>query len=163
MNWLGQLCQKYIGEDDTVLDLGCGIMQATDDLKCKSILGCDIWHSYLAHIKHLHPTVRMGMDETWRFVDGSFDVVICLDVVEHLPKELALEVINECKRICRKHAIIFTPETFKDNKESINDAWGLSVNHLQEHKCLITKQELRNANYHLDMNGEEGLLGIYDR
>ena len=32
MNWLGHVVQKYITIDDSVLDLGCGIMQATTNV-----------------------------------------------------------------------------------------------------------------------------------
>ena len=157
------MVQNSVTMDDTVLDVGCGIMQATDDLKAKSILGCDIWHPYLNHIKHLHPTIRLGMDELNRFMDESFDVVICLDVVEHLPKELSLAVIKECKRICRKTAIIYTPGKFKDNKEAVMDAWGLGENHLQEHICLIEKVDFHTYGYNVTNPAGDGLLAIYDR
>ena len=36
MNWLGKLIQKHVNSNDTVLDLGCGIMQATTDSITKS-------------------------------------------------------------------------------------------------------------------------------
>ena len=163
VNWLGQMIQNYISPDDSVLDLGCGIMQATDDLKVKSILGCDVFPPYLEHIKHIWPTIRIGMDETWRFMDESYDVVICLDVVEHLPKELALQVIKECKRICRKSAIIYTPNEFKDNKHAIDDSWGLGENILHEHICLIEKVDFHSNGYHVDNPAGDGLLATFDR
>ena len=163
MNWLGIMVQSNITPEDTVLDLGCGIMQATDDMKAKSILGCDIWHTYLNHIKHLHPTVRVAMDETWRFMDNSFDVVICLDVVEHLPKHIALDVIKECKRICRRLTIIYTPSKFKDNKDAVNDSWGLGENMLQEHLCLIEKSDFHVNGYHVENINEEGLLATFQK
>jgi len=70
LNWLGEIIQNYVDKSDTVLDLGCGIMQATTDviekhpslsfrqklkgkmaipsiLNCKMIVGVDIWKEYL--------------------------------------------------------------------------------------------------------------------
>src|SRR3990167_6083186 len=138
MNWLGEIIQEHVMDNDIVLDLGCGIMQATHDIRANTVLGVDLWDKYLDGIKHIHPTCKINMDETQRFMDNSFDVVICLDVVEHLDKELALKVIDECKRICRKKAIIYTPKEFKDNKESIPDSWGMGENPHKEHKCVLS-------------------------
>ncbi|HSA75493.1 MAG TPA: class I SAM-dependent methyltransferase [Candidatus Nitrosocosmicus sp.] len=161
MNWLGELVQEYITPIDTVLDLGCGIMNAIKDINCKSILGVDIWDKYLDEIKHLHPTIKLSMEETDRFMDKSFDVVICLDVIEHLDKQLALKIIKECKRICRKTAMIYTPHEFKDNIESIDDSWGLGENPHQKHLCLINESDLTEENYDIDNPIGEGFLGVY--
>ncbi len=120
MNWLGDLIQKEISESDNILDLGCGVMQSTDGLRAKSITGVDIWEKYLDRIKHKYNVIKLNMDETDRFIDKSYDVVICLDVIEHLEKELALKIIDECKRICRKKAILYTPVEFNDNSEAID-------------------------------------------
>lgn len=160
MNWLGEICQNETDPTDTVLDLGCGIMQATDKLKAKSILGVDLWDKYLDHIKTLHPTCRINMDETDRFMDGSFDVVICLDVVEHLDKKLAIKIIDECERICRKKAIIYTPNVFKENEQPANGAWDMGENIHQKHLCLVTRNELAVRGYNVTNPAGNGWLGI---
>ena len=165
MNWLGRLIQEELDPDrDTVLDIGCGIMQASDDMKCRIIVGCDFFPKYLNHIKNLHPTVKISASELDRFMDESYDVVICLDVVEHLEKDLALRVISELKRIARKKAIIYTPSEFKDNKLAVDDAWGLGYNEAQEHKCLITSHELRGMGYKCDNdNPDVGNFAVWRR
>jgi len=162
-NWLGDIVEKHLEYTDTVLDLGCGIMQATDDMKCYVIVGVDIWDRYLDYTKTVWPTVKLDMSETDRFMDESYDVVICLDVVEHLDKELALKVIDECKRICRKKAIIYTPDKFFDNHQKEEGAWGMGGNPLQNHKCLILKQELEQRGYIVTNPIAEGWLGVYTR
>lgn len=162
MNWLGLQVQEHIANSDTVLDLGCGIMQASDDMVSKFILGVDIWDKYLDNIKHLHPTIRVSMEETDRFMDNSYDVVICLDVVEHLEKELALKVINECKRICRKKAIIYTPSEFKDNLQAVPDAWGLGENPHQEHLCVLNHDDFVSRGYRTSIVTDNGIFGVYD-
>ncbi len=162
VNWLGEICQYNIYPFDTVLDLGCGIMQATDDIKCKSVLGVDIWAIYLDKIKSLHPTVMISMDETYRFMDNSYDVVICLDVVEHLEYNLALKVLDECKRICRKTVIIYTPIEFDNNDQPEGGAWEMGDNEYQKHLCVINKSDLTSRDYFVsEMNG--GYLGIYEK
>src|SRR3972149_832626 len=160
MNWLGSIIQEYVGEKETVLDLGCGVMGASDDLKCKSILGCDIFPAYLDKIKTLWPTIRLGMDELDRFMDKSYDVIICLDVVEHLDKDLALKVLDECKRICRNKAIIFTPSEFNENKQPDEGAWGLGENPHQLHKCVLSKNDFRSRGYLIRMCND-AMIGVY--
>ena len=162
MNWLGLMVQNSVTDNDTVLDLGCGIMQASDDLKAKIILGVDIWDKYLNHIKHLHPTVRISMSETDRFMNESYDIVICLDVVEHLEYDLALKIIDECKRICRKKAIIYTPSEFKDNMQAVPNAWGLGENIHQKHLCVLGTNDFRNRGYHTTIVTDNGIFAEYD-
>lgn len=163
MNWLGQTVQKEINLDDTVLDLGCGIMQATDGLQAKSILGVDVFPAYLEAIKDRYQTILLSLGETWRFMDDSFDVVICLDVIEHLPKDLALKILSECRRICRKKAIIFTPSEFNDNAQAIQNSWNLGYNEHQKHLCQITRVEFRQNGYHVIKTDDNSFLGVYTK
>ena len=140
MNWLGNLIKNEINSKDSILDLGCGIMQATDELDNK-ILGVDIWPVYLNQIKNKFQTVKLSMEETDRFMDKSYDVVICLDVVEHLDYQLALKILDECKRIARKKVIIYTPSIHKDNSPAEKDAWGLGECEYQKHLCVLSKDD----------------------
>ena len=41
--------------------------------------------------------------------DGEFDVVTCLEVIEHLPEEIFLAGIVELRRVCAKQLIISVP------------------------------------------------------
>jgi len=163
MNWLGEDIQREITTHDTVLDLGCGIMGAITTLKCKSILGVDIWDKYLDHIKHDCPTIKLDMSELDRFMAKSYDVVLCLDVIEHLPKELALQVLDDIKRICRKKAIIYTPIQFKINDQPEEGAWGMGECHYQDHKCLISRADLVKRKYKVKNPMEDGWYAIYTK
>lgn len=162
INWLGQICQDHITLDDTVLDLGCGIQQANDDIKAKSVLGVDLWDVYLNHIKNNIPTCRINMSETDRFMDKSYDVVLCLDVVEHLEFDLATHIIDECKRIARRTAIIYTPMVFKDNMEAVENSWNLGFNEHQKHLCVLEKSDFHVKGYHVDKPNGNGLLAIWN-
>ena len=161
MNWLGNLVQSNISLDDTVLDLGVGIQQGNDNMVCKSVLGVDIFDNYLNHIKSRVNTVKLDMSETDRFMDKSYDVVICLDVVEHLELELAQKVISECKRIARKKAIIYTPRHFKDNMEAVENVWNLGYNEKQKHLCVLTKTDFHIHGYHVDYPSGDDILAVW--
>lgn len=167
MNWLGEIVQKIVTDKDTVLDLGCGIMQATIGLQCKSIIGVDIFPRYLEKIKHLHPTIHLSVTESCVFLDQSFDVVICLDVLEHLEKSEAMQTVRECKRICRKASILYTPQVFRPNYQAPGGAWGLGDNIYQLHKCILLRHELESEEYKVtvpEFNNPNGcMLAVYER
>lgn len=167
MNWLGEIVQSLVTDNDTVLDLGCGIMQATIDLQCKSIVGVDIFPRYLEEIKHLHSTMHLSVTESCVFLDQSYDVVTCLDVLEHLEKSEALQTVRECKRICRKAAILYTPQVFRANYQSPGGAWGLGDNIYQLHRCILLREELESEGYKVSVpelnNPTESMLAVYER
>jgi 2-polyprenyl-3-methyl-5-hydroxy-6-metoxy-1,4-benzoquinol methylase len=163
INWLGELVQEKISNEDTVLDLGCGIQQANDEIMAKCVLGVDIWETYLNHIKDNIQTVKLSMAETDRFMDNSYDVVICLDVVEHLDKELALKVIDECKRIARKRAVIYTPSEFKDNMSAVSNAWNLGENPHQKHLCVLDLNDFNSRGYYTQIVTDNGIFAIWEK
>lgn len=163
MNWLGELVQKYVTVDDTVLDIGCGIHHTIEGLICKSYLGCDIWPTYLDVVKQKQNVVRIDATKDLdRFPDKSYDVVICLDVLEHVELVQAKEVLEHLKRICRRFAIIFTPQTFKDNQSAVVNAWDLGECQYQHHKCLLTSEILQNCGFKVRIdNADNAFFGVY--
>lgn len=188
MNWLGRIVQKHVTENDTVLNLGCGIMQAitpslrdlseyslynvklklklllfASTLKCKSLLGCDITDEYLKYANKYFPVIHLEMNELNRFIDRSFDVVICLDVLEYLDTDTALKAIDEMKRICRKRVIIYTPSKFMSNEEN-ESAWGLEKNQHQIHQSFISPEILQQKGFKTTFPKQSGnTLAIFKK
>lgn len=183
MNHLGVLIQKQVSKHDTVLDVGCGIMQATmdtiktqepnKDLKCKSVLGIDAFAPYLEHIKN-RPGIMVMLssvtdDSFWKqFLPASFDVVLATDIIEHLEKEQAIELIKQCERVARKCVILYTPIKFYSNEDNTHGVkeYGIDLpNPLQQHKCLITEEYMKSKGYETSNIKDEGILGVkrYDR
>jgi acetyltransferase-like isoleucine patch superfamily enzyme len=162
MNWVGDLIQKEVGKNDTVIELGCGIMQGTMDtlptsktkLKCKSISGMDVHQEYLDFLsKRGIETFQHDLTKTpLPLAEKSYDVVLLIDILEHLPSLRNAEtLLNEVDRIARKKAIVFTPTHFRTvNPET--DSWnnlGFSTNEHQRHLILITKEMLIQHGYHV--------------
>ena len=194
MDWLGKIIQKHVNSDDTVLDLGCGIMKSTTDilevidrdkysnltwkkrkiihflqnspkiLQCKSLLGCDIYSKYLDISKQYFPIVKLGMDELDRFVDHSFDVVLCIDVLEHLSLENAISAIEHMKRITRKTVIVYTTSKFETNEEHVENVWGLGENPLQRHQCFINPDKLEELGFTISFpKPDKNTLAIFKK
>lgn len=177
MDWLGKIIQKYIKSEYIVLDLGCGIMKSTTDviekidkekysnftrkkrkiihffqrssgtIKCRSLLGCDVWPKYLDISKEYFPVLRLNMNELNRFVDDSFDVVLCIDVLEHLSLDDAIIAIRHMKRIARKIVIVYTPSKFETNEEHVENVWDLGENKFQKHQCFLSPDILKELNF----------------
>lgn len=167
MNWLGELIQKEISEKDTVLDIGCGTMNTytnqdyerstkkfkfirmnKNTLKCYSLLGIDHFEDYLHKSKHYFPVIKWNVINTEIFVDDSFDVVLCLDILEHLSMPDAVFLIDQMKRIARKKVIIYTPSRFESNIESVEKAFDVEkTNPSQLHQSFISPKHLTEKGF----------------
>ena len=170
MNWLGAIIQNYINSSDVVLDIGCGIMQATTDviekhpkpsifeklkgkktipanLDCKMMVGVDIWGKYLEKNKDRYVVLKTNVENTGIFLDNSFDVVISLDVLEHIEEETSIRLLNEMERIARKKVIIYTPKQFELNEKNEENAWEMGENPFQLHKSLIKPEIFEKRGY----------------
>lgn len=144
MNWLGRRVDSLIGRDDTVLDIGCGLVQP--GIFGRRHLGVDGFRPALQTIATKIPTIHgtaPGILE--KFVDRSFDVVLLLDVLEHLHKISAMKTVTEAERIARKYVVICTPRGFIP-QEGFADG-GLPENPLQKHVCGFEETELRELGY----------------
>lgn len=164
MNWLGKIVQNHISNDDTVLDVGCGILYAIDGISCKSYLGVDIWLPYLEQVRDKYSVIKMdAKNDLYQFLDNSFDVVICLDLVEHLTQEEAWRVIYHMKKIARKKVIIFTPSKFETNEDATQNAWDLGECPFQKHQCLLTRQQFEENGFTMIENPDNALLAMWEK
>ena len=66
---------------------------------------------------------------------GQFDIVLLLDVIEHMEKEEGLLVIEQAKNI-GKQVVVFTPLGFmaQDCSKDRQDAWGYQGQDWQTHR-----------------------------
>jgi hypothetical protein len=144
-NWLGDLVAARVRPGDEVLDLGCGIMPATGGrLPCKRHVGVDGFQPYLDLIGPPCVPGRLpGVAE--RFGPRTFDVVLLLDVVEHMEKADALASIRAAESIARREVVVFTPDGFVP--QAGYAAWGMERNEAQAHRCGFTFDELTGMGY----------------
>lgn len=148
MNFLGKAVSAHLTKDDNVLDLGCGILQEFGLYPpiSKNFLGIDVFGPYLERIKHNSPTMLGELPEICKnFLPDSWDVVLLLDIIEHLLKGYAEQVIGHCELIARKKVIIWTPEGFC--KQDAHAPWNLPQCSYQEHLCGFEVIELEEHGY----------------
>jgi glycosyltransferase involved in cell wall biosynthesis len=87
--------------DARILDAGCGSGRVLDELARRgSACGIDVSETAVRCAQRRgHGDVRRAHVERLPFADGSFDLVTCLDVVEHTPDDRV--TLTELRRVTR--------------------------------------------------------------
>lgn len=132
-------------ETKSLLDLGCGrgivgaISKVYRDLSI--VVGFDLFKPYLCRSKSLYSDVVLGtLGCKLPFRDSSFEIVTCIEVLEHLDKKLGVCLLAEFERIATKRIIVTTP--FRHFKQS-----SLDGNLLQEHVSHYEKVDFEIRGY----------------
>ena len=92
----------------SVLDLGCGdgtLLSFMDAALFK--VGLDISHSVLRFVKKGHPI--LASSEALPFKQAAFDLVMCTEVLEHLPPPVFEATIDEIQKVTKKYILISVP------------------------------------------------------
>jgi len=106
IQWADEIAPMFTTGDkhgmtwDSVLDVGCGRAQAIDMLKkrgAKKIQGID----FIPELKRPDVSIIDGA-HSLPFDDNQFDLVMCLDVAEHLIEEEVIPVFKELFRVAKK-------------------------------------------------------------
>jgi len=114
---------EFIPKGSKVLDIGCGDGARIGELRDKGFdaLGCEINKTWVGGF------VDYGSAECLPYDDNSFDVVLSIDVLEHL--ENPIIALKEMFRVCKNRAfIIITPmeagEFYEDPTHKVE--WDIS-------------------------------------
>ena len=145
--WLGPVVSDLVRPRDHVLDLGCGILKPTAGKRLgRSHLCVDAFRPYLEHISHSGPTLQARLPAVLSlFLPRSYDVVLLLDVIEHLEEADAEEVLERAPDIARRLTVVYTPDGYREQDNPT--AWGFAGNPLQKHLCGFTCSQLEALGY----------------
>ncbi|MEQ1500201.1 MAG: class I SAM-dependent methyltransferase [Parcubacteria group bacterium] len=135
------------GEVVSILDVACGLSLKSKFIPAQIRVGVDIYDKYFDHIESEVPYVVIKHDVRKLpeiFVPKSFDLVIALDVIEHLEKEESLAMIAECEKIARKAVILETPKGYIPQNL---DILGHGGDTYQTHRCGWEPEELEKLGY----------------
>jgi len=94
----------------TILDIGCGngavLNKLLESSKYERLVGIDFSETALKYVK----TEKYLMNiENLIFKDKSFDLVICNEVLEHLPYQEYNSALKEITRVAKKYILVTTP------------------------------------------------------
>jgi len=156
-NWLTSLVNQHTTKNDSILDLCCGAGVVSDGFVYKNITGVDIYKPYLDIYKKNvlnSEIITSNLSETLLadFKDKSYDIVVCLDGVEHIEKNNSIKLIENMERVARKKVIIFTPEHAEDPEKIVpnfsHNAWGIEGgDSFQIHKSAFSRFFFINRGY----------------
>ena len=92
----------------SLLEVGCGEGRIINPVqnKYEKIFGMDISDEAL---KHVETSKIKGRIENIPFPDNSFDIVLCCEVLEHLPSPIYEKALKEIKRVAKKYVLISVP------------------------------------------------------
>lgn len=147
-----QYCLKQeLSECESVLDIGCG--PDSPLWFCKNVkysVGVEPWEPYSkkSQAKKIHDKYLNQKIEDLDFEKNSFDAVILIEVIEHLPKEKVPEVLEKSQKWARKKVIITTPNGFVEQPEA-------DENPLQKHLSGWNVQKMKDLGFSV-----KGLAGI---
>jgi SAM-dependent methyltransferase len=104
LDWRYRWVSQY-GRGRDVLDVPCGVGWGTSMLRgCRSIVGVDIERAAIEEARRRYGRTAEfavgGMDRL-DFPDGRFDVVSCLEGIEHVPVETGRAFLAEAHRVLR--------------------------------------------------------------
>jgi ubiquinone/menaquinone biosynthesis C-methylase UbiE len=93
---------------DSLLEVGCGEGRIINTLQnqYEKIFGMDISDEALKHVET--PKIK-GRIENIPFPDNSFDIVLCCEVLEHLPSPIYEKALKEIQRVSKKYILISVP------------------------------------------------------
>jgi 2-polyprenyl-6-hydroxyphenyl methylase/3-demethylubiquinone-9 3-methyltransferase len=100
---------EFAGRGARVLDLGCGDGQVAAQLARQGFraTGTDPSRTALERARAAHPELTFeapARDGSLPFADGSFDAVVCLNVLQHVSDTQRL--MSEARRVLRPRGVI---------------------------------------------------------
>ena len=129
----------------SILDVGCGKGKMGVVIKRHRNLysvGVDAFAPYVTECRNsnIYNKIIQCDIRNLPFESGSFDVVLCKEVIEHLEKGEAFELLKKLEEIAR-HKIIVTTPVGRYGQHAYDD------NLLQEHKSTWEPDELKKLGY----------------
>ena len=135
--------QKELRDCESVLDLGCGPSSPLQN--CKNIkysVGVEAFGPYMEESKKkkIHSEYLDKKIEDLNFPENSFDAVIMIEVLEHLPEDVGLKILEKAEKWAKKKIIISSPNGFLAQKEVDN-------NPMQKHLSGWNYEKMKRLNF----------------
>lgn len=126
LSYYDQFLLTDLSEDSTVLDVGCGngLLLKKISLMNKNfqLFGVEGNKFLIDKAKQNAPLAKIDFvdlnEQPLPFINGTFDTIFCLDVIEHLANPLGL--LKDIRRVLKPHGnlILCTPDRFSFLRDS---------------------------------------------
>jgi len=155
---LARMVQRDAEGFDSVVELGAMFgeyLHAIRNIVPRRV-GVEIYEPYLRYVKDNEARFYCEDAINWcaRQKPGSFDLVLLIDVIEHLRKREGDRLLEAAKQVARRRVILYTPEGFRkqtpeESASAVQRVYGVPrmVNEFQKHQSGWTRAELENAEF----------------
>lgn len=156
--WADPVCWLIDKRAESILDVGCGqgmpMQMIKKRMRVRKSVGVDLFEPYIEESKKkgIHDEYLVCDIRKLPYKNRSFDVVLALQVLEHLPKKDAWKVLEKMEKIARKQVIVSTP-IGKMSHPAVDN------NLLQLHKSSFLPKEFEKRGYKTLKMGRKILLG----
>ena len=114
-----------------ILDVGCSFGRLVQALREK---GRDAWGTDYSRyfVDHAHPDVRefiqtIKVEELQEFVSDRFDLLLCMEVLEHLPLSVINKALTDFSSICKDTLLITVPS----HGPNTQGRYGFPLHHVE--------------------------------
>ena len=157
-NWLGKILNEMLERCNSILDIGCADGR-TFNPTSGIYIGIDNNDRILTYKPN---TVNFLMKYDFSnglipFLDKNFDVVLLIDVIEHLEKDKALILLKEAERIAKEKIIVYTPNGFLEQNEKEGKERDPTFSKYDIHRCGFEKKELEEMGYVIEIYPGDGV------
>ncbi|EGW35869.1 hypothetical protein DOT_6255 [Desulfosporosinus sp. OT] len=144
------MVNELLVDSRTVLDVGCGIGTTLKEFCCPIKIGVDAHRPYLENAKSGEQFIKINFPAerlSELFLPNSLESVTLIDVIEHLEKGIALDVLRQVEVIAFKRVIVFTPRGFF--KQIDVDHYGLGGESYQRHRSGWEVEDFQKLGYNV--------------
>lgn len=156
--WLREILEQIPVKINSLIDAGCGrgVIGALVRIyrNPKRLVGIDAFRPYLEFCRHHNfydELYEYDLRQTLPFSEKEFDVATCIEVIEHLPKNSGVHLLNEPERIAKK-VIITTPNGSLPQK-------ALDHNLFQKHRSCWYVEDFAKRGYTIKGVGDFMVFG----
>jgi SAM-dependent methyltransferase len=116
------LLKKLPAESCSMLDIGVGKGEIANIIRKRKnyyMVGIDLFKPYLMLCKRIpaHDDYILADARNLPFRDGSFDVCLAFDVIEHLNRNQGIQLAERLERIALEQVVIFTPMAYVPQRQ----------------------------------------------
>lgn len=143
-----------LADDAKILDIGCAKGFLLHDFKkCMPrsfVAGIDVSkYAVESSMEDIKPFLKRGSAENLPYPDKSFDLVISINSIHNLPKDVLVQALKEIQRVSKKHSYITV------------DAWRTKEEKENLFKWLLTAETALHVNSWVNLFEEAGYKGDY--
>ena len=126
-----------------VLDIPCGMGWGTSLIRnAHSLIGVDISSAAISEANRLYgkrANFRVGDMRQLDFANSSFDLISCLEGIEHVSAETGQQFLAECARILRPNGLLFLSSPYCKTGQHSGNPYHLKEYRPDELKALVSQ------------------------